>query len=214
MKKLDINLISIEFTIISTINPGVVETSDEDFIQNIKGSIMLDDGFGKKLKVGTIDGIKVLVESAINSGHSLHDLWDSSHEVSTISSAIHNKHFNIHSGIVKFYKDNIFYSDVLILDRIKIRKKFRGNRIGEYAIKNFYKQFSSGCCIMALHAFPLQFESSPSQRTTAEMSNYEAQFEAAKESLYQYYKSLGLDAPRKNFPGIFTVCTAMKSSLV
>lgn len=58
--------------------------------------------------------------------------------------------------------------NLLILDRVEILPKFRGRYAGLQVLRHMMVRFSAGAGVIALKAFPLQFESAPPSR--AEMA--------------------------------------------
>src|ERR1039457_6962879 len=58
-------------------------------------------------------------------------------------------------------------NDLLILDRMEVKERYRGNGFGLMAANSCMRVFGSGCGLVALKPFPLQYEAKVNPETKA-----------------------------------------------
>lgn len=178
-----------------------------NYLQEIFGDIIASSTEDEStIKIGTIKAIKVLSDNAINNRMSVYDLFDHMNQTSEIYEFLYDEDGDLHPAIVT---DDIMCAgnNVLILDRIEIEPQYRGHSIGKQAIKNVFDNFVHGCGLMALKAFPLDFESSDENDIAQDKDQvgYNKRFQVAQKKLIKYYKSMGLSNPRKDFKEFFFI---------
>jgi hypothetical protein len=95
--------------------------------------------------------------------------------------------------------------NVLIIDRLEIQPAFRGCGVGLFVIRKLIERFSSGTGVIALKAFPLQFEVDNAKKTDPwsqrmALASFPLQKRSASATLRRYYARLGFIAmPRTDF---------------
>jgi GNAT superfamily N-acetyltransferase len=101
--------------------------------------------------------------------------------------------------------DDLLPGNILILDRLEIRPRYRGRGLGLAAILRLIQRFSAGTQLIALKAFPLQFEYGAldaSDAWTASMGlrAFPRVQKGAASALRRYYSRLGfVSMPRTEF---------------
>jgi hypothetical protein len=133
---------------------------EESCIISVEGDISVYQGdLDRELVIGYQRLGILRKDIAVNNGISVIDALDS------ISSEMYGyvNIFNKYGKLKKGFADEdeeIFDSNILILERLKICKFFHGLKLGYWATHQALEQFSSGCCLAILMACPLGDENS------------------------------------------------------
>lgn len=144
----------------------ILRTSCEDkepsrVVPTVRGEIFeFDDVSNDEVKVGTIEIFLVMRNRAINEGVSLFEAMDSIndsvHEFYTALFDHETDEWN--ANIERMYKDEIWESDVLLIDRIQLDSNYRGHGIGAAVVRETIAHFGSSCGLVACKPFPLQHQ--------------------------------------------------------
>ena len=97
--------------------------------------------------------------------------------------------------------------NMLILDRMEILPKYRRMGIGLHALRCLQRQFSTGCGIVVMKPFPLQFEQGGPEKNMHEpefvrfgLGDFDRNQKRATAKLRAYYARLGfVRVPRTEF---------------
>ncbi len=90
----------------------------------------------------------------------LYDVLDADSKTAPFIALLHKKEAgNFSPAVLRILKDDFAMTrDMLILDRIEILPEFRGKRLAYRVTQGLVDRFAVGSRIVALKAFPLQFE--------------------------------------------------------
>ena len=98
-----------------------------------------------------------------------------------------------------------FAPSMLILDRLEVGPKYKGQHIGLRVLQYLQLQFSMGCGIVAMKPYPLQFEGGTPQENAAKakfieqgLDDFPKDFKKSLARLQRYYGRLGF----KKVPGL------------
>lgn len=191
---------SINFNIVMPINNN--EKYDEtDCIYSIDGTITtLDQNYEEQI-VGKVKLIYCDLGLGINNGCSPFDLMDT-HSETTLDcyQALFDETTEKlkNSMQIKLHNEDIptSHPNILIIDRIEILPKYRGNNLTKSIIKQSMTIFSNKTFVTILKSFPLQLEPlTPREgnnwKKGMSLTSLEINEQLAKDSLMNYYKSLG-----------------------
>lgn len=135
--------------------------SPECLVYEYDGEIFADYE-GERVLIGKCRAMYLDVARTMAEGFSLQEVTDAH------SSTLVNYYCNVFSEDVAstvfseelndLFDGNIFDLNLLILDRIELLSEYRGKGIGLSVVRYMMARFSQGAGIIALNAFPLQFE--------------------------------------------------------
>lgn len=196
--------IQIEYKITSEL--GLIY--ENRYAQQIDAEIYSTDEDGEKDKViGFMSGIKLLIQSLADTTFSTLDLFDVHEESSHFAKLYSQKTGDFKSKNF----EGFLGSDLLILTRIEILSSFRGLGIGKFVIKDFILNFGSGCGLVALKPFPLQFESRlSSYRAIMGYDTMNKSKLKSKQNLINFYAEIGF---KVDFNGLMTLSTEYRNEL-
>jgi hypothetical protein len=144
---------SVEFVLRAELH----ESAETDFVHSIAGRIIAEPEGGGKEDAGQIGASLVQFGEALDHGISAERLGDG---ISGDISEYWEHLFDVETGYVKEEIQNEFEVvdlDLLIIDYVAIRPKFRGLGIAESAIHRTIDIFGTGCGLVACKPWPLQF---------------------------------------------------------
>jgi|688.fasta_scaffold324748_2 hypothetical protein len=178
------------------------------FVYTYSGDIFNTDDNDARIKIGKFTAHYVDVVEAINEGESIFDVLDChSSSTSEYLEPIFGNNLPEFSDDVEEINDG--YADglnLLILDRIEIIPEFRGRSIGLKVLRHLMVRFSKGAGIIALKAFPLQYENekiNQDDRDWQKLMSFDRFLNdecASKEKLKDYYGALGfISLPDSDF---------------
>ena len=88
---------------------------------------------------------------------------------------------------------HVYPSDLLILDRMQIKKEFRGQGLGLLAARTTMECFGGGCGIVALKPFPLQYESKRQRGRKVPLCIADPEgYKTSLKKLQRYWSRLGM----------------------
>ena len=134
-----------------------------DYIYPICGRIaeMVDDE--NDILVGKFRQYYVDIASAINAGYTdVFDIFDA-HSESTADyydTLFDPDTVGFSENLRKLLEDEIFEPNLLIIDRLELLPKYRGQNLGIIIMRRLIQRFSAGVGVVAIKPFPLQFEHS------------------------------------------------------
>lgn len=84
--------------------------------------------------------------------------------------------------------------NILILDRLLVLPPFRGRGLGLDALRLMMRRFGFGVGIMALKAFPLQFEYGTTEKLPLNLKGFKGSKTAAQHKLVKLYEKVGFSS--------------------
>jgi len=169
------------------------------FHRCVDGELQLcaDDDYDDRTCVGKFSVILIDVEAAINEQEDMFDVFDcSSRTVDYFS--LYGDNMEFVPKVTKVLKGGERWSpNMLILDRLEIFPDYRGRRYGLRALRWMQFHFSTGCGIVAMKPFPLQFEGGAKSGDGKEafdklkLADFTDKKDAATRKLRTYYRQAG-----------------------
>lgn len=177
---------------------AVEDDEPERFIKSIDGTIYLYTSGDRKVKAGNFSVIVIDVESAVNERESVFDVFDYSSKTIDYFS-LYTPNLDFKPKVVKALDgDDRWAPGMLILDRLEVLPRFRGQVIGLRVLRWLRMQFSMGCGIVVMKPFPLQFEGgSPEENKNKpgfvrlRLDLFDTHFDRARKKLRLYYGKAG-----------------------
>jgi GNAT superfamily N-acetyltransferase len=147
-----------------------------------------DDRDDKEYVAGEARLFVINAEAAERDGEGLLELLDLKAETAAYMPLIGKEAGNFSASVCKkLGEDMVFSRNMLILDRLTIRPKFRGQGLGLRYLRAAVTRFGIGCRIAVMKPFPLQFENKVTE------SNVE-EFRTATSKLKKYYAREGFES--------------------
>lgn len=169
------------------IEPG----EPEDFVYEYNGNIYSLGDDGKEKIVGRF---RVFYVDLDGSGGTAFDTLDARQETFVYFQAL----FNIKSDDYKNSIYSLVYDvvgrNLLILDRVEILPGFRGKSLALIVMKRLIERFGQGAGIVALKAYPLQFEADNGNDTWGDkmrLNSFDRDEKASTAKLKRHYRRLG-----------------------
>lgn len=179
----------------------VDDQEPNSFHKYIEGAIRLSSFEGTKVRVGAFSIIVIDVEAAVNAKVGMFDVFDC--DARTVD------YFDLYTGDMDFAPSVIealggedrWTPNILILERLEMLPKYRGRGIGLRVLRWLQFHFSTGCGIVAMKPYPLQFEGGTPEENKDKpgfvkmgWGQFSADFEVSLNKLHQYYGRLGFNA--------------------
>ena len=177
------------------------DDSDTRYITEYNGIMVIHEydkeGNYEEIEVGYMRAFLINLEAAQSEGVSLWELFDYHGDVAEFSGTI------LDDGSEDFDEDLLWeygldqICHLLILDRIEIDPKYRGRGIGLAATNLMVERVGYGCDLIALKAFPLQFEVKSRNDTPGaddakgKYNDFPEDEERALKQLMSYYAKAG-----------------------
>lgn len=126
----------------------------------IDGRVRLvdDDDSDQRTTIGQFSIIVIDVESAMNEGERMFDVFDCDGRTVDYFSLYDDEEMGFVPEVTKVLKGGERWSpNMLVLDHLEILPAYRGNGYGLQALRWMQFHFGTGCGIVALVPFPMQF---------------------------------------------------------
>lgn len=139
-----------------------------DFLSHYQGDVELyDTERDKPICAAKLSVFLVHADAAERAGMPLYDVLDADSKTAPFLALLHESEAgNFSSDVLGILKDDFAMSrDMIILDRIEILPEFRGKRLAYRVTQGLVDRWAAGNRIVALKAFPLQFEFSTKKRS-------------------------------------------------
>jgi GNAT superfamily N-acetyltransferase len=170
-----------------------------DLIYETRGDIAnIDDDDDSRSLIGRFGVYYMDVDRAINEGCSVFDLFDAYSQTAEYYRALFGRDApDFSSRVRKLVDDEIWGSNVLILDRLELLPEYRGKGLGLNLMRHLIKRFGYGAAIVAIKPFPLQFEFAPNcegekeWRSKLRLDAFTKSHRAGTTKLVDYYGRLG-----------------------
>jgi GNAT superfamily N-acetyltransferase len=175
-------------------------TEPSDFILKAKAEIVADaddDDPPATAKIGTLEFYLIRLGEALNQGVGYFDIFDSYQETMDLAEAVFDGSFSEFKPVVaRRFPDASTSDDILLLHRLQIHPLTRGQRIGLAVLDRAMLDWSSGCSLVVIKPFPLQFEAGALERrswTELKLGDFPSAEKEAFKRLSAYYEQLGFE---------------------
>ncbi len=185
----------------SSVAIGDTSYSHEDsYILRMEAAVMghvegNDDQALPTLMLGTLKFYIIRVSNGSNDGVDLHDVFDAFQETFDVGNVIYDSTYREFAPAVeRRFTDANPWSDILILHYLTIPPFARGQRLGLSVLERVIRDWSSGCSLVVMKPFPLQFESHAKKDGDWEslaLGNFPSKQREAFQRLRAYYEPLG-----------------------
>ncbi|WMY11104.1 hypothetical protein [Paraburkholderia phenoliruptrix] len=178
------------------------------FIFHNEGKLLLMDEDDEEAEIGSFSVKYVDVTSAMTEGESIFDVFDSDSTCIQYFEALYGADEDIKPKVARLATSDscMWNSNLLILDRLIIYREYRGSGIGLVALRALIHRFRAGAGLIALKAFPLQFEGSHRVKpagydeTKFGYDQFDVPMQKAFSKLRSYYRQVGfVQVPRTQF---------------
>ena len=150
---------------------------------------------GDNVLLGELTFHVVRVGNVINDENNLYDVFDCHAETAEAAAAIFNASCtDYRAAIGRGFEEAALGGDILLLRRLRIAPVARGQRLGLSVLERVVRDWSSGCALVVLKPFPLQFESHARKGRDWErldLGSFTQSKGAATAKLAAYYSTLG-----------------------
>ena len=175
------------------------DDSPRDFITTYIGTILqIDPENENKIEIGKLVLKLIHVGEAINQHKNIHEIFDCEEYIVRIGERVFDfEEDDFHRDIQNHYNFTFNCTDLCIIQRIEISKKFRSKGIGKMVFKNVCLKFASSCGLFVVQTFPIQFESQkyaiPNNKWDEQMSlkTLDKDFEKSFYKLKAFYQKIG-----------------------
>lgn len=154
-----------DYYVVIDVDPQEVIVQDEDpsrFLYHTTGSISGLDESDERIRMGRFGLYYVNAQGAERAGESLADVYDSNSSTLGYFETLYDiETEQISERVERLLERDIWYANVLILDRLEILPQFRGRGLGAEVIRTLIERFSPGTDLVAMKPFPLQLEANP-----------------------------------------------------
>ncbi len=178
------------------LNSSIVN-SDDNYLTEISGDISISTNKYRSLKIGYIEAYYFYVSEMVDNNFDPFEIFDSiDGETANCYEYLYDDetHF-FNKDVLRKYNEDVIEYNFLLLRRLAITKKYRGNGIGLAAIHKTIMKFRSGCGLIGLIPGPLQFLDKINEkfeRFICRKSLPSNKIESEKK-LSRYYERLGFE---------------------
>lgn len=162
------------------------------------GDLMLPEaGFDGEFKIGEFQARTIDVVSAIEDDYDLFAVFDEESVTYGFFDELFGLDFELKPAVKRATRVNDFGlgTNLLILERLEILPAWRGQGHGHAAMIGMMRWFRTGMGLIALKAFPLQFESGfklgSDYRPEYGLEDFKINLTGARAKLMQHYANLG-----------------------
>ena len=142
------------------------------YLTEIEGDIFANDADGIEYLAGKVKYVFINADEAIDDGFSPEELLDLQSNTAHFMGNIYNKKgYCFRRKILNLYNHAIFSSNLLILDRIELLPAYRGRNWFTEILDDGIRHFGFRADLIALKAFPLQFEANSQSENIIEWRN-------------------------------------------
>ena len=147
--------------------------------------------------LGNLKFYIIRVGNASNDRVHLHDVFDAFQETVDVGNAIYDASYSEFTQAVRrLFPDANPWCDILILHYLTILPCARGQRLGLSVLERVMRDWSSGCSLVVMKPFPLQFESRAKKDRDWEhlaLGKFPGTQREAFQRLRAYYELLGFE---------------------
>lgn len=158
--------------------------------------------------------IVVLTDLALNYHIDMFEIFDESQSLMELGEVMYDfEHHHLKNELSEHFNHDLVDGNILFMERLELHSEFRGLGIGKRIIKELIDRFSGCTGIIALKAFPLQFETErfidPAWEKKLALNELEQDEEKATYQLYSCYQKSGFSNPFDD--GYFFMNPALKN---
>ena len=188
------------FIVLSWSNESCVLDSEEptDFIYETTSDLYNISDYEERVFVGKFRLYYVDVERAINEEMPIFDIFDTyCHTAGYFDPIFGSNSPEFSDRLLKLLNYDVLYRNILILDRLEILPKYRGNGLGLNIMRHMMNRFGPGTGVVTLKPFPLQFEPESTRIEDEKwyndlgLSQLPKDERVATKKLFNYYSRLG-----------------------
>jgi hypothetical protein len=165
------------------------------YVHDIKGKIVVEDETGTTIdEAGTFGVTYVDADGAAAQRIAAFDVFDSYQTTYDYFATLYED-MDFAPKVRKLVEPDTWYwsSNLLILDRLIIHPKYRGNRLGLEILVMLMQRFQAGAQLVAMNPYPLQFEHDVTAENKAErgLADFTCSKDYATRRLRRYYAKIG-----------------------
>lgn len=192
------------------INKSEASIEDNDpshYLYVTTGNVMAQNDDQREILAGKFRLYYVDVCAALNAGASVFDVFDCESAIIDYFEPIFNYGtLDISEKLLKLFKYDSSWGNVLILDRLEILPPFRARNVGLIVMRRLIERFGAGAAVVAIKPFPLQCErvskDSDEWRDSLRLADFDKDIRRSTAKLRRYYAKLGFKA-MKGTPFMF-----------
>ncbi|MFA6289398.1 MAG: hypothetical protein WC661_18615 [Opitutaceae bacterium] len=147
------------------------------------------------LRLGTLELLRIQVGNATNDGFPLLEVFDGRQETMDAGAVLYGAAFEEFRPLIgKQFPEAIAHADILLVHRLVVFPFARGQDVGLAALHRAIRDWESGCALVVLKAYPLQFESEAEESPAWEafgLENLSQDESLATRRLRAHYERLG-----------------------
>lgn len=190
--------VSLNYSMSTSVRPRNIEL--EDYVIQVSAEIVAthypdDHGPSRQVILGELSLYLIRVGNAVNHGVGLHDVFDVTQETIDAGNALFDSSFRDYNTTVqKLFMEPNSSDDVLLLHRLEIKPFARGQKLGLAVLIRAIEDWSSGCSLVVMKPFPLQFEVEARKSERWEplaLEGFPQNEKQAFKQLCGYYEQLG-----------------------
>jgi hypothetical protein len=178
---------------------SLLDDSEPDkWVYSYCGDILNIEEDDSRTKIGKFSAQYIDVGGAMNEGEPIFEILDchSSSLAEYFEPIFGDNAPNFSDTVEQITKGNADGCNLLIIDRVEIIAEYRGKGIGLRILSHMMVRFSMGAGIVALKAFPLQFELEQTNEDQTwhkllSLESFENNVEVSTTKLKDYYSRLG-----------------------
>ncbi len=148
-----------------------------------------------EVELGQLRFYLIRVGNAVDDGARLVDVFDTYQETYDASTAIYQPSYqDFRPAIWKIFEDMYTSGDILLVHYIAIDLIARGQRLGLAVLKRVIRDWSSGCSLVLIKPFPLQFEYAEDRKKRDKrlaLHQFTSSEKKAFSRLRKYYEQIG-----------------------
>ena len=188
-RALDYRCVSLQ---IATSEFGGQGDDPSDFFHKSSGTVRLSClETDVHFTVGEFSVIQVDLEGAWRAGMSAYEVLDTTGPSFEFFQCLYKSDDYSRAAVKALGGHPISSESILILDRLLILPDFRGHGLGLDALKLVIQRYSFGAGIIALKAFPLQFESDTAKDLRLGLNGFKGSHATAQRKLISLYEKAG-----------------------
>ncbi len=173
-----------------------------DYIIEMRADILgeIEQELGKphmEVHLGILKFSLIRVGGAINDGFPQHELFDISQEICDLAGGLYGAGFEEFKGpIARSFPDASPWEDILFFQSLELHPFARRQRVGLSALHRAAKDWESGCGLVVIQPYPLQYPNGERDDDTWRrlgMDESTPDFKTSKQKLENYYQQLGFE---------------------
>ena len=178
---------------------SVFAEDPNECVYEYAGDVLNEEESGKQTRIGKFRAYYIDVERSMNERISLSDVLDAhSQETFDYFDDIFGENSPEFSDAVdQLLNSEIFQTNLLILDRLELLPRYRGDLLGLKIMAHMITRFSPGAGVVAIKPYPLQLEDADASddewRSKLLLDKFQSEEKLSTEALIDYYGKLGFE---------------------